>query len=175
MCRGGDNHGHVPSECGPCVFLSDPCAPTRIPRTEQNDPHFNYILYSGPASPIWRLFSKLSRRGCRGHGACGGKKGARSLWMPSVCVFCLDPVAPHGSQGLVNSPPFLILHLCSSPCHVNFPPCPQEIPARAPRRHVSVKEKRGHVPYDCGPGCWLVNPDLPLSLFSPSHLSLPWA
>ena len=175
MCRGGDNHGHVPSECGPCVFLSDPCAPTRIPRTEQNDPHFNYILYSGPASPIWRLFSKLSRRGCRGHGACGGEKGARSPWMPSVCVFCLDPVAPPASQELGPLTPFFNFAPLSQPLPCQLSPLSQKIPARAPRRHVSVKEKRGHVPYDCGPGCWLVNPDLPLSLFSPSHLSLPWA
>ena len=105
---GGITMATSPLNAVPVFFLSDPCAPTRIPRTEQNDPHFNYILYSGPASPIWRLFSKLSRRGCRGHGACGGEKGARSLWMPSVCVFCLDPVAPHGSQGLGQLTPFFI-------------------------------------------------------------------
>ena len=91
-------------------------------------------------------------------------------------VFFAWTLWPHPDpRNWVNSPPFLILHLCSSPCHVNFPPCPQTISARAPRRHVSVKEERGQVPYDRGPGCWLVNPDLPLSLFSPSHLSLPWA
>ena len=125
------------------------------------------------------------------------QSGACSQNFPAVAAAAMGPVVgkkahvPYGCRPFVffawtlwphtdprdwvNSPPFLFLHLCSSPCHVNFPPCPQTISARAPRRHVSVKEERGHVPYDCGPGCWLVNPDLPLSLFSPSHLSLPWA
>ena len=97
-----------------------------------------------------------------------GKKGHVPYGCRPFVFFCLDPVAHTDPRDWVNSPPFLILHLCSSPCS-------QKIFARAPRRHVSVKEKRGHVPYDCGPGCWLVNPDLPLSLFSPSHISLPWA
>ena len=104
-----------------------------------------------------------------------GKKG-HVLYGCRPFVFFAWTLWPHTApRDWVNSPPFLILHLCPSPCHVNLPPCPQKIPARAPRGHVSVKEKRGHVPYDCGPGCWLVNPDLPLSLFFPSHLSLPWA
>ena len=66
--------------------------------------------------------------------------------------FSVAPCHPARARPMGKQPPpeFDNLIICL-PCHVNFPPCSQNSPARAPRRHVLVKEKCGHVPYDGGP------------------------
>ena len=104
--------------------------------------------------------------GCRRHVGSSGKTKVRPFVFCHVFFFRSRPLTPLGSGPWVDYPHLdwirnLVICL---PCHVNVPPCSQNFPARASRRHVPVKEKRGHVPYDCGPGCWLDNPDLPLSL-----------
>ena len=175
MCRGGDNHGHVPSGCGPFFFCQTPVPPHESHGPSKMTPILIISFIPAPRLQSATCSQNFPAVAAAAMGLWWEKRGTFPMDAVRLCFFAWT-LWPHTDpRDWVNSPPFLILHLCSSPCHVNFPPCPQTIPARAPRRHVSVKEKRGHLPYDCGPGCWLVNPDLPLSLFSPSHLSLPWA
>ena len=153
-------------------FLSDPCAPTRIPRTEQNDPHFNYILYSGPASPIWRLFSKLSRRGCRGHGACGGKKGARSLWMPSVCVFLPGPCGPTRIPGTGSTHPlFYFCTFVPALAMSTFPLVLRQSPPAHPGAMYPSRKNVGTSPMIAVPAVGWLTP-ISLYLFSLLLISL---
>ena len=84
--------------------------------------------------------------------------------MPPLCFFCLDPVARTDPRDWATHPLFFVL-------------CPFPAPAMSilalvlkgsPPVDVAAmwpgNGKREHVPYDCGPGCWLDNPELPLSL-----------
>ena len=87
-------------------------------------------------------------------------------------VFFAWTLWPHPHpRNWVNSPPFLILHLCPSPCHVNFPPCPKKFLPAHPAAMYPSRKNVGTSPMIAVPAVGWLTP-ISLYLFSLLLISL---